>query len=120
MGFTIEDLRQKISNLELGHQISGLIPKSSGWLSRKMLVTLGIVAGVLWLGRGNLTQAIQSIVSIVVVWLIAQTVQDVVHSFCDAYVRGKLIDGAAKDGLTTDEVREITGGIVKSPTQING
>jgi divalent metal cation (Fe/Co/Zn/Cd) transporter len=119
MGFTIEDLKAKISNLELGHQISGLVPKSSGWLSRKMLVTLAVVAGVLWLGRGNLMQTIQSIVYIVIVWLIVQTVQDVVHSICDAYVRGKLIDGAARDGLTADEVREIAGGIIKSPTQIN-
>lgn len=116
---SIEGLKDKISNLELGHQISGLIPKSSGWLSRKMLVTLAVVAGVLWLGRGNLMQTIQSIVHIVIIWLVVQTVQDVVHSICDAYVRGKLIDGAAKDGLSKDEMDSLGGDLAK-PKPING
>ena len=52
---SIESLKAKLSKLEASSHFDTLLPKTSGWLSRKLLILLAVLAGMIYLGRDNLS-----------------------------------------------------------------
>jgi hypothetical protein len=105
----LDDLRKKLAKAEASAHFDSLLPKSSGWLSRKLIVVLAVIAALILLGRDNQSAIISGIITLGVVYLIVQAVQDLGHSASDAYARGKLIEAMAKDGLDANEIAAITG-----------
>lgn len=105
----IEALKAKLAKLEASKHIDSLIPKNSGWLSRKLGVALAIIAALIFIGRENVVLIIAGIITLGVTYLIVQGAVDLVNSLSEAYVRGKIIDGLSKDGLTKEEIELVTG-----------
>lgn len=62
-----------------------LIPKS-GWGSRKLWIFAGVAMTLVWLGRGNLTAILDSLIWLTGVYLVTQVIQDVGESFSTAWV----------------------------------
>ena len=111
MANILDKLHTALKSVESGQQMQSLIPKSSSWLSRKLLVTLAVIGGILWLGKASIMLTIHEAVVLAAVYLISQCIQDVGHSIADAYVRGKLIEGASKDGLDAEEQKNLGGSV---------
>jgi hypothetical protein len=105
----IDDLKGKLAKLEASAHFESLLPKSSGWLSRKLLVVLAIIGVLVFLGRENVNLILAGIITLGVVYLIAQAAQDISHDWSDAWVRRKLIDAMAKDGLSQEELEALGG-----------
>ena len=113
MSDKITDLKTKLAELEAGSHFNAMLPKTSGWFSRKLIVVLAVIGALIFLGRDNLNLIIGGIIALGMTYLIVQCAQDLMHSFCDAWVRRKLIDAMAKDGLSKEELDTITEGGTK-------
>jgi divalent metal cation (Fe/Co/Zn/Cd) transporter len=113
----IDDLKAKLAELEAGSHITALMPKSSGWLSRKLLVVLAVIGVLIFLGRENVNLILGGIVTLGIVYLITQAAHDIVSSITDAWVRRKLIEAMAKDGL--DDAEKAALGLPVAPTATN-
>jgi hypothetical protein len=106
---SIDALKSKLAKLETSNYIDALIPKSSGWLSRKLGVVLAVIAALIIIGRDNQNSIIAGIITLCVVYLIVQGVNDLMDKFVEGWTRVKIIEGMAKDGLTKEEIETITG-----------
>lgn len=104
---TIEKLQEKLEKLKASSAVQSLIPSSSGWLSRKLWVALAIVATLVIVGRENINIVLNGIITLGMVYIIAQGVHDIVQSLGEAYVRGKIVTNLAKDGLTVEEIKAV-------------
>jgi hypothetical protein len=103
----IAKLQEKIAGLKVGAGFSSLLPKKSGWLSKKLLSMLAIVACLIWFGRENIALTINGIILVAVVYIIAQAVNDAVHSITEAWVRRAIINAMAVDGLSDEERKSL-------------
>ncbi len=99
----IDKLEEKLAKLKTSASLSALLPKGSNWLSKKLLSMLAVVAGLIWLGRDNLSLVISSITLLAAIYIIVQGVNDAVHSLCDAWTRRAIIQGMAVDGISAAE-----------------
>jgi hypothetical protein len=99
----IQKLEDKLIKLKSKAHFDTFLPKGSSWLSKKLLSMLAIVAALIWLGRDNLALSINGIILVSVVYIIAQAVNDAVHSVTEAWVRRTLIQAMAVDGLNEEE-----------------
>lgn len=77
------------------------------WLSRKLLVTVGILIFLIWIGRDNISAIIWCLTSITLVWLVCTTVVDIFTIRSNQKINEKIVDALSKDGLTTEEIKEI-------------
>ncbi len=107
---TIQKLEDRISKLKVGANLSSLLPKNSGWLSRKLLVTLALVGGLIFLGRDNITLVIYGIIILGSVYMVTQTLHDIFVCREDGMTRRQLITAMASDGLSPEETKALTGG----------
>lgn len=78
------------------------------WLSRKLLVTVGVVIFLMWFGRDNISLILLNLTIITVVWLICTTVVDIITLKSQSKINEKIVDALSKDGLTKEELKEIT------------
>lgn len=106
---SIDALKSKLAKLEVSTHIDALIPKSSGWLSRKLGVVLAVIVALIIIGRDNTNSIISGIITLCVVYLIVQGVNDLMDKFVEGWTRSKIIDGMAKDGISKEEMEVITG-----------
>lgn len=105
----IDALKSKIAKLEISSYIDTLLPKSSGWLSRKLCVVLAVIAALVIIGRDNQNLIISGMITLCVVYLIVQGMNDLMDKFVEGWTRNKIIEGMSKDGLSKEEVDAITG-----------
>jgi hypothetical protein len=103
----IQNLKAKLSKLEAKNYFDALLPKTSGWFSRKLMVALAVVAALIILGRDNMSSIINWIGFIAIAYIVSQAVHDVFSSRDDRISRCKLIDAMAKDGLTKEEIASL-------------
>lgn len=89
---SIDTLKEKLSKLEASAHFNSLLPKSSGWLSRKLLVALAVVVAMFVIGRDNQALIINWIGIIAVTYLIAQAAHDIFSGRDDRITRVKLIE----------------------------
>ena len=113
----ITKLEEKIAKLKVKAGFDSLLPKGSSWLSKKLLSMLAIVAGLIWLGRDNLTLVIYGMIILGSVYMLTQTLHDIFVAREDGQTRRKLIDAMSADGLNDDE-RKALG--ISTEKQING
>lgn len=106
---SIDALKAKLAKLEASTHIDALIPKSSGWLSRKLGVVLTAMAVLIFIGRDSVATIIAGIITLGVTYLIVQGVNDLMDKFVEGWTRVKIIEGMSKDGLTKEELETITG-----------
>lgn len=99
---------------ELKNSAAGALPKSSGWLSRKLLTLLVIAGIVIFLGREQISAVIVSLSWLCLGYLLVQGIVDAVrewqagklaraHVEADAMIRIAWIDAAARDGFDDAE-----------------
>jgi cell division protein FtsB len=77
------------------------------WLSRKLLVTVGVVIFLMWFGRDNISTILLNLTILTVVWLICTTVVDIVTLKTQSKINEKIVDALGKDGLTQKELDAI-------------
>lgn len=104
---SLSKLKSKVTNLEISSLMAAFVPKTSGWLSRKLIVMLAIVATLVVIGRENQSLIIWSVVILGSVWLLTQVIQDVFNSRDARIIRCEIIKALAQDGLTTDEIKSL-------------
>ncbi len=110
----LADIKAKIASLESGGaemaaQAKSLLVGDNGWLSRKLIVALIALAAIIWLGP-TMGELMKTVEKIVIVYIIVQGAVDVAKLFSNAWVRGKIAEGLAKDGNLTDtEIKTING-----------
>jgi hypothetical protein len=86
--------------------------KSPRWASRKMLVTVGLIGGLIWLFKGSLGTILWQITILAGLWLVCTTVTDVFEKHYQHKLKEKLIDEMTKNGqedLTKEEADIING-----------
>jgi hypothetical protein len=103
----IDRLKSKISGLETKSLMDAFVPKSSGWLSRKMVVMLAVIGVLVLIGRENQALIMQYSCIMAGIWLLTQVIQDVAHSRDSRKVRIAMIEAMAKDGLSDEERKEL-------------
>lgn len=101
---TVSDLQAKLEKAKLG----SLLPSTSGWLSRKLVVVLAVVAALIVIGRENVSLIVICMTVMACVYMIIQGIIDFGHDRNDTVIRGQLIAAAAKDGLTAEELKELS------------
>lgn len=75
------------------------------WASRKMLVTVGVVAVMIWFFKGALATILWQVFGLVALWLLCTTATDIHDKHCATKFKMKLIEELNKDGeLTPAEV----------------
>ena len=104
---TLDKLKSKVANLETKTLMDTFVPKTSGWLSRKLIVMLAIVATLVVIGRENQSLIIWSIVILGGVWMLTQVIQDIFNSRDARIIRCEIIRALAKDGLTPEELKRL-------------
>ena len=77
------------------------------WLSRKLLVTVGVVIFLMWFGRDNISTILLNLTILTGVWLICTTVVDIVTLKTQSKINEKIVDALGKDGLTQKELDAI-------------
>lgn len=105
----IDDLKGKLANLEISSKIGALVPKSSGWLSRKLITTLSVAGVVVYLGHDNIVLALYGVIVLGVAYLVTQAAHDIFQSRDDRIIRVAIIEALARDGLTPDELSSVRG-----------
>lgn len=63
------------------------ILKGNNWLSRKLWITILTFVGCIWLLSSNLSQIIHLLTWVIIVYIVSQTVQDIVQLFCTSWVQ---------------------------------
>ncbi len=91
---SIEKLQAKIEELKLG----SLLPKGSGWLSRKLWVALAAIVAVIYLAAGNVPLILSTTTTIVIWYLATSAAQGAVEHVANVWLRGKIVDALARDG----------------------
>jgi hypothetical protein len=77
--------------------------KSPRWASRKMLVTLSLIGGLVWLFKGSLSTILWQVTLLAGLWLVCTTVTDLAEKHYGFKMRSELLKELAKDGLTKEE-----------------
>jgi len=106
---SIEDLETKLAKLKAGAHFDALLPKSSGWLSRKLVIALSVVGALLFIGRDNISLTIWATTILGGIYLLTQGAHDIFSSRDDRITRCELIRAMAKDGITKEELDAISG-----------
>lgn len=106
---SIENLKAQIAKLEAGESFNALLPKSSGWLSRKLVIALAIIGALIFIGRDNIALTIWATVILGGIYLVTQAAHDIFQSRDDRITRCELIKAMAQDGLTKEELESISG-----------
>lgn len=114
----IDDLKTKLAKLEASTHFDSLLPKSSGWLSRKLIVALAAIATLIIIGRDNQAAIINWVGILALAYLVVQAGHDVFSGRDDRITRCKLIDAMAKDGLSDEDLKALTVGPATPPAPV--
>lgn len=100
MSDPIKNLEDKLSSLKVTQSLKNLLPTDSGWLSRKLIVALLVVGGLLWFGRDDIFKVLSMVVNLAIVYLIVQGAVDCVSKVCDAWMHHGLHDALSEAAPT--------------------
>jgi hypothetical protein len=80
--------------------------KTSKWASRKMIVTVAVICGLIWISKGSLSldSIILQVTSLAALWLVCTTVTDVFEKKYQTAYKIELTKNFGKNGLTKEEV----------------
>lgn len=106
----IKKLEDKLAKLKLSSSFGAFLPKTSGWLSRKLLVALALIGGLIFLGRDNITLVIYGMIILGSIYMITQTLHDIFTCREDGATRRALIAAMAADGNLSSEELAVLGG----------
>jgi uncharacterized membrane protein HdeD (DUF308 family) len=81
--------------------------ESPRWGSSKLWLTVGLIAGFIWLFNSAINLTIWPITILAGIWLVCRTVEGVSEGINKRKVNEKLIDAAKEDGLTPEEISAI-------------
>ena len=98
MSDPIQAAKDAIAKLESNPTIASL-SDGSGWLSRKLLVALVVLAGLIWFGRDDIFKVLEISVKFAALYIIVQGVIDLSGKWADAWVQRGVNDNlvASKD-----------------------
>lgn len=107
----IDDLKTKLSKLEASAHFDSLLPKNSGWLSRKLIVALAAIAALIIIGRDNQAAIINWVGILAGIYIVTQALHDIFSGRDDRIARCALIAAMAKDGFSEEELKVLAGGV---------
>lgn len=81
--------------------------ESPRWSSSKLWVTVGLIAGLIWLCNTAIHTIIWPVTILASLWLACRTVEGIFDGRDKRIIKEKLIAAAEKDGLTPGEIEAI-------------
>ena len=86
MSDPLQAAKDALAKLESNPTIASL-NDGSGWLSRKLIVALLVIAGLIWFGRDDIFKVLEISVKFAALYIIVQGVIDLSGKWADAWVQ---------------------------------